>query len=174
MKKAKVKTWSKMTVVEKRKAIAADVIANIKNQILVITKADYCTLNISANSRKEFQQQLKTKRSCKVCAMGALMASDIINRNNALFLAGWDGDDVVSRLKNIFSEHQLRLIETAFEKSVIESLSTLYDDETDDITDLARNAIKFGSKYTDNKNRLVAIMNNIIADPKGLFNPYNK
>ncbi len=169
MKKEIKKSWSRMTKVEKRKSIASDVILQIKSKILNAKSGDYCDLNISYDSdSKEFQKNLGTiKNSCQACAMGSMMAADIISRNN--YSGFWDSNSIIIRFKNIFSEFQLRLIETSFELEVIEREMEKLQDFDGNPTEISKKAIKFGSKYKNENNRLIAIMNNIIEDPKGLF-----
>ena len=64
-------------------------------------------------------------------------------------------------LSKIFPTGQLRLIELAFE----EGSGAFYSDcDTDDA------AVKFGRKFRSKKGRLLAIMENIVAN-KGTFKP---
>lgn len=169
------KPWSKMTKVEKRKSIAKDVIFNVRKKIIEPANCEYGMVNFDTFhlSSKEFQSNLKTY-GCKACAMGALMAADIINRNNRD--SNWMDYDIIKRFEGLFSEFQLRLIETAFEGCVITDVDDRlrawrWDDQSGmlDDTEIAKKAIKFGNKYEDSNKRLIAIMNNIIKDPNGLF-----
>lgn len=171
------KPWSRLSKIEKRKEIAKDVIFNIKSKIILADTSSYCSLNIEGGwdlSGKEFQQALGQKNSCNACAMGAMMASDIIKRNN--FNDGsWNDTKIISRFHGLFSEFQLRLIETAFEMFVVcgvgNKLTDYLDafDKQDNLTDIAIKAIRFGRKYNNENNRLIAIMNNIIDSKEGLF-----
>lgn len=174
----KKKSWSRMNKIEKRKAIAADVIANIKANTIVPRHAGYCRLNDNIFSgkttSKKFQEKLKQPRSCQACAMGSMMAVDIMSRNN--FNRAWEGEDIIKRFKGLFSELQLRLIETAFEKENIEDVDGKlrtgginYSTWSYTLTDLGNKAVKLGKRFKNPSNRLIAIMNNIITSEKGLF-----
>lgn len=175
MKKQIKKSWSRMSKIEKRKAIASDVIAQIRSKILNASSGDYCSLdpkigNIRKrkSNGKKFQQLLATiEYSCSACAMGSMMAVDIMARNN--HVGYWNSAHIIKRFKGLFSELQLRLIETAFEREVVEVDLIELKDNNRQTTKIAKEAIRLGKRYKNENNRLIAIMNNIIEDPKGLF-----
>jgi hypothetical protein len=169
------KAFSKMTKAEKRVAIAKDVLIQIKKGISIPTKDNYfgglsgkiCNLTY----KKEELQNILPESKCEVCAKGALFIADIlrrdnfqIDRNTYLY-----GSDIHRRLTDIFTRNQMDLIETAFEKNVVED-----DNEYLYIhyrkTEIAAAAISFGSKYSTEKTRLIGIMNNIIKN-NGTFIP---
>jgi len=161
------KTWSKMTKVEKRKTLAQDVISQIKAQWIKPEQGFYCSLSASVDEAN-LQKDLQQKGACKVCAMGSLMVASII-KTNKFYNNWWDDEDIEDRLNNVFSVPHLRLIETAFEGRVYSYLPELINKDRTDLSDIVKKAIKFGEKYKIDKNRLIAIMNNIINDENGKF-----
>lgn len=104
--------------------------------------------------------------------MGGLMASMIIKNNK--FKGEWNSLDIVYKLKNIFSEEHLRLIEAAFEKSLIDhTLVDLYNEESKQNEEIVNIAISFGRNYIkSSEERFIAIMENIINDENGKFLSY--
>lgn len=165
------KDWSQMTDIEQRKTLAQDAILHTRSQFFVIEEGKYCYIhpNINQNNLKESLKQVK---SCQVCAMGGLMASMIIKNNE--FKGEWNSLDIVYKLKNIFSEEHLRLIEAAFEKSLIDhTLVDLYNEESKQNEEIVNIAISFGRNYIkSSEERFIAIMENIINDENGKFLSY--
>jgi hypothetical protein len=162
------KCWSKLSKVNKRKALAWDVIYQVNVKKVKASPGNYCPNDIELDYKVESQKILSsTDNSCKVCAMGALMTVDILNRNS--FKGAWSGFTIEHRFDGIFSQFQLRLIETAFEQGIVKTITGLYDYSRHRETPIAKKAIAFGRKFRNNNNRLIAIMNNIIEDEKGLF-----
>lgn len=163
------KIWSKMTIVEKRKTLAQDVINQVDLGWIIPARGVYCNVSIKAHIKNDLQKGLQQKNSCNVCAMGALMASSIIKTNN--FNTSWCSTDIIYRLNSIFSKSHLRLIEAAFEKDLIHKSGTKgLVDNNGNYTDIVKKAIILGKQqYKSNKSRLKAIMKNIIQDEKGKF-----
>lgn len=155
------KPWSKMTVVEKRKTLAQDVILQTKAKFINPTQGEYCNLNVDTDN---LQKDLQQKGACDVCAMGSLMVASIIKTNK--FYGSWTDDNIVDRLEKVFSEGHLRLIECAFEGKIIAGAGVLYNDENEAIVD---RAYDLNNKYFSEDTRLIAIMRNIIKDPNGKF-----
>lgn len=158
------KSWSKMTKIEKRKTLAQDVILHIKSKYIIPQLKYYCDIDDNIVNLDNLQEDLQKKNACNVCAMGSLMVASIIKTNK--FDNYWDDYQIIDRLKGVFSEAHLRLIETAFEKKIIDK-DLLTDNYREPIS-IAQEAIKFGKKYLIN-NRIIAIMKNIISDKKGKF-----
>ena len=96
--------------------------------------------------------------TCAGCAMGGMFAS-LIRRTNgvtvgATQLAGFG--DIAYAMRDIFDKVQLRLIEAAFERRV-------------NACDIDRAAAgRWGSKFDNEADRLLAIMRNIVRN-KGEF-----
>jgi hypothetical protein len=170
------KTFSKMTKAEKRVAIAKDVLIQIKKGISIPTTDNYfgglsgkiCNLTYE----KEELQNILPESKCEVCAKGALFIADILRRDNFQIDRNTNiyGGTIHKRLTDIFTRNQLDLIETAFEKNVIEDENKYLVINYVERTEVAKAAIRFGRRYTTEKNRLIGIMNNIIKN-KGIFIP---
>ena len=115
----------------------------------------------------------KSTEKCQVCAKGALFAVKALNYNNCKVdknIIDFDVDeyDVIEALDGIFSEHQLDLIENAFEVEMIQ-------DDTDtkkEYGELLRAAYMYRRSETGNKldaeTRLHLIMENIVKH-RGTF-----
>lgn len=113
----------------------------------------------------------EVQKHCKVCARGALVLSkarlfnevplmDYVKSNDTIRLFQYDTTDL---LKDVWDEEQLDLIEAAFEGD-----PTLLASDVD--RDLIDEAVVFGGNYDTRKDRLAAIMENIIEN-NGVFVP---
>lgn len=179
--KANNKAFDKATPAQKRVIIAEDVIIQLSSKRLKAEAGIYFDSKAIQNKLNdvggEFELQgliKETTEPCKVCGIGALFACEVI-RNDNFKVNGSDeiaydihADNIKDRLKGIFNGDQLDLIETAFEKRVINDNRLLEGWHGN--TELADIAIDFGRKYESDKNRLIAIMKNIIKN-KGTFKP---
>jgi len=153
---------------EQRLAIAKDVIANIE-MIHHVAKGHYFVgevgdIDLTADPQAEID---KIAGRCTVCALGALFISAIrqfnevkmcdityVSQNRSLFFT--NNPSLRFRLATFFDRGQLALIEAAFE-----CWST---------SDGGTAARDLGKKYLDPKQRLIAIMQNIITND-GDFKP---
>lgn len=160
------KPWSKMTIVEKRKTLAQDTILHILDGAIKPTRGDYCQLDSTKVDTDNLQEDLKKKGACDVCAMGGLMVASIIRTNK--FHGTWNEDTIEARLKGTYSRGHLRLIETAFEGWIVNGHDLLNDEKGKKLP-ITKEAIKFRKGLGTSKPRLIAIMENIIADPNGKF-----
>lgn len=95
---------------------------------------------------------------CAACALGAVFACSVERLGGVYDFWNMSSNKMVAKLEPFFSGDQLRLIECAFEKFI---------DNPADPTGAAR---EFGERYDNPKPRMVAIMENIIAN-KGTFIP---
>jgi hypothetical protein len=155
-----------MTRVEKRKAIARDALAWIQTGALVPEQGCYLrpisagACNILANvAAADTQLRDLALGPCEVCAVGALVAAKAC-RFDRVSVGAWRdmtyhyGSGAFGAiLGEFFSVRQCRRIEGAFEG---------WDEESPD---------QFVRRYPSAKDRLVAILKRIIADPKGEFHP---
>lgn len=159
-----IKSWSKLSKVNKRKALAWDVIQQVKIGKIVPVEGLYTDIKIETGDTKTQLQKLET---CTVCAMGSLMVCDILNRNN--FKNNWSGEEIEDRFEGVFSRYQLRLIETAFEGFLVDDVNKKLSDEHF----MVAKAIKFHENkynYLDRtEGLLISIMKNILKDKNGLF-----
>lgn len=112
------------------------------------------------------------EKTCSVCAIGSIFLSYIRLKNKVPLdfltpscFSGYTCDKkaMLTKLRDAFSTNQMNLIEAAFEMMSIE-LECNYDADS-----LAR-ALAFGSRYTDDKKRLRAILLNVVKN-NGEFKP---
>jgi hypothetical protein len=158
--------------------VAMDVLESLGT--LHVERGQFCYSEVPVKEEKTAKKTAQVlKKTCQVCAVGALFLSTVAMKNKFEFKLDPDGidldfsvKDLINRLLPVFPAEQLFLIENAFETGG-GSFSTPYDSKyflglTDlQIEDLAPSnaaAIKFGSKYKTDKGRLKAILNNIIAN----------
>ena len=124
-----------------------------------------------------------TIQQCSCCALGGMFMSCTLYNNNTtvedLCYAGADIGDVIleedddslpNGLNKFFSVAQLKLIEQTFEGNQ-GAINSSMDDGTGEIIDkFSPKAEAFYTKYKKPKDRLIAIMQNII-DNNGTFKP---
>jgi len=123
-------------------------------------------------------------QQCSCCALGGMfMSCTLYNNNTTLENLGYAGDDIGNALykgsepgslsnglDKFFSVAQLRLIEQTFEgdNGVVNSGS---DDETgEEFNKFSPKSEAFYTKYKKPKDRLIAIMQNIVKN-NGTFKP---
>lgn len=120
---------------------------------------------VVARSDDSFKKLFKERKeiTCTVCALGAAFVS-LININNRCS----NGDviniaieDMFDRLEKVFGQHNIGLMETAFE---IEPMRFAMGLSPVDI----EAAIEYGEQYEDDEERLRMIMRNVIRN-KGDF-----
>lgn len=154
-------------------AVAKDVLQmlaeenNIQVQTGYYLSSEYKPIDLEGDLKDVLPKM--TNAGCRVCAIGALLLSKARLYNQVplrkIFyrtFSRWDCEEIaagrcifIELLTEIFSQRTLDLIEAAFEKSG-GSDKYLYG------------AINFGTQYKDDKERLIAIMHNII-DHEGEF-----
>jgi hypothetical protein len=161
----------KLPLPQARVEIAKDVLAAIDLGVL-LPKAHNAYVFLSYKpQRGEFDLRKafgkKLIKDCEVCGIGALFIAkvgrlDAVKAGGALGNARFDGDYVREQLLTFFSTRQLALIECAFE----------YDDgDHPRLTpDEVYNAVLFGVEHINERERMRAIMQNII-DNHGEFCP---
>ncbi len=172
--------FKKATKAQKRVMIAKDVLAQIKDKRYsalqnswVVARYKYGFMPDNESGVQELFAHKKIKH-CKVCALGGLFMS-CINLNNSTTHADfsvesenigkmiWKNEKFSNGLDKFFTKLQLRLIEFYFECGEgffsAPNLCVHYD-----------RAELFYNKYPNHKNRLKAIMKNIIKN-NGTFVP---
>lgn len=120
----------------------------------------------------------KAWKPCDVCALGALFVAHVDKRNEVQLFGDTDQfnqnrSQLASRLRDYFSTLQLHLIEAAYERRLTWNETDSERREikaTPGIDVMVRSAIDFGDKIDDRRKRLIAIMQNIIAN-NGKFCP---
>jgi hypothetical protein len=181
------KKFADMTPKNKRIAIAKDVLTQLAAKKLRAAHGIY--LEVVADG--EFTAEEMLRKPCTVCALGGLFVactnkvpSEINSDELGLSTDNYDGftetvlngdsDSMKPRMQAYFTREQLRLIEHAFEKRVIETV----DENNDEYTELElaeyweknSRAMKFKPKVVSPNNRLKAIMENVIEN-NGTFVP---
>lgn len=178
----KQKQFSKMSIVEKRIAIAKDVIARIKLNQFIPEQGVFCVVDGSSlrgfegttdkgEPISEVCDIVNSKQPCQVCAKGGLFMSYIGYVDNFKIEDLHYGTKASVSLKStemkslskIFSQKQLSLIETTFEGSSYSWNLELSDTEKEKCNN-------FEGEFYDDSNRLIGIMRNIIRN-KGTFKP---
>lgn len=181
------KAFEGKTNAEKRVLIAKDVLQQIRKGFFVPERKGFVNINTlggttlySPLSGSEEEQNVREllmagSTGCECCALGGLMLSCTLFNNKTmtsdsdLFYIG-DGINAGHTFSNglteIFDRCQLELIENAYELG-----RGYFKYFVCKSSDMERNkAIKFGQKYVEPKDRLRAIMKNIIKN-KGDFIP---
>lgn len=164
-------TFNSLTASQKRVAIAKDVLKQIKLGVFRAKTQSYIDFN-GYNSMPDTSISLQKviedrKIECKVCAKGALFCSLVVFKNKIdIRGAYWLTEgDIVSRFKGIFSEHQLDMIENAFERKMINTHGNERKNEQ------LRKSVNFGNTHGESdEETLIAIMKNIVKN-SGEFKP---
>ena len=178
----------------KRVMIAKDVLEQLDTRWLkarrnswLISESNLLTDHYITEHTKntDLQEEILKLPSCTACAVGAMFAC-AVRRADDLTLEdmrykspdgsyvspyadfGWDG--LVRYLSRWFSYGQLKMIEHAFERG--SGGSGLSDEEFSDPDFMINHnaSVVFGSKFVNDTERMVAIMQNIIKH-KGEFRP---
>lgn len=147
------------TTKEQRKmarAVAKDVILQLKNKMFIVEGGSFLKYPSSVYCDDIKTAARETIKNCRVCAKGAMFVSRALLFNECKF-----GDSVSWQVGNDFGRLNSDLIEGAFEKCNPLSGNT---------TGLQDFAIKFGKRYKSDRNRLKAIMQNVL-DNGGVFRP---
>lgn len=175
--KRRNKLFKNATKPQKRVLIAKDVIQQINLGRIIPKSMSWVDFD-SSFKQGSVRDHLLGKEECKACALGGIFASCTLFNNETTFEKdrdfledlGFSIFDYNKKPKNgmmsIFSKSQLKLIEFAFEEGDGWCLVT-------DACDPAKSelsAIDFGKKFSNSKDRMVAIMENIIKN-NGLFKP---
>lgn len=146
-----------MTPEQKRVHIAQDTMQQIQKGWITVQRGTY--LDWDGGDDYEPGEE------CRACALGSIFAACIARPELKLKAEpGYEGDDNEQRvaLSPYFSEEQLMLIESAFEMDDF----TYGDDGWED-------AVDFGRMFNNDKDRLLAILQNII-DNNGEFVPHGR
>jgi len=156
--------FNKMTKMQKRVAIAEDVIASVKAFKFRASPGTY--FNVINNEVRTSDPQAIIQHEetiCNVCAIGAIFASKVKIGNKCTLDIDQELPDrsIIPNIKSIFSEKELRIIETAFEGDAQSNIVN------DDEEEKARRWYDKNYPRDDDK-RLIAIMKNIIKN-KGKF-----
>ncbi len=151
----------------KRKAIARDVLEQLKAKAYLATPGTYFRLDDALStdeslglgvSSSELQEKLNGGERCSVCAVGAAFASRSRLGNRVSYDKG-----IHDSLLGAFSKQQIDMLESAFEQT---AMITYYSVDHDDID----RAVRFGCRFRNDTNRMRAIFQNVL-DNDGEFVP---
>lgn len=149
---------------EKRRAVAQDVLERLARKQLIPERGWWVQTrcgdwNVDAGA--DLQSFLNDANvTCTVCAIGGAIVAlahfeDAISVGEACF------KNVQHRLFGLLGEEQTRLMECAFEEGGGDNLAAGLD--------LRYEAVSFGLRYPDAKDRFTAIWTAIANHPEGLF-----
>jgi hypothetical protein len=172
--------FDKASAAQKRVLIARDVIARVKAKTYTPVTQSWVKIEEDNAEDSSLQKALIEKTvKCNCCALGGLMLScvafkdqmEIDEAESSLdFSVVWE-EVSESQIGNYFSSKQLQLIEGAFERGEgffrpKDSFNPEWDDEDGSFIggETFKRAIAFGEKYKSEKDRLIAIMENIIEN----------
>jgi len=176
------KPFDEIPIHLQRVRVAQDVIAQLSIARYKAVKGAYINrLCTHAESHEDVKDNFEKIHSCEVCGLGACLLSIVKYKNTLrfydLYHASNEGNFshnwYIKNLLSLFSPSQLFLIELAFEKSSrIMFMARSYDHFIDQHVSPQDkgSAFVFGWKYGEDKDRLIAIMQNII-DNAGTFKP---
>lgn len=174
-----VERFNSLPKAEQRVLIAKDVIAQINIGKYKANTGNYIQDLKVSNSilNKDARKHINEIKSCEVCALGGCLISAVKFKNTLTVNQLKDLHDVLNDrispqgklITSVFTKKQLQMIETAFEKGFSLWADAINDDNylTGDVYD---KCTEFGYKYDKDKDRLLAIMKNIVTN-KGTFKP---
>jgi hypothetical protein len=160
------------TVAQKRVLIAKDVLKLISEDKVDIKKGNFIVVPLISEEVGECQANKAVeegKVKCTVCAKGSLFLGHVYRTNNIIvddLDTGNGSNEIANRLKNVFTEKQLDLIETAFEGEYYNwnGKSLLNEKEEQKALEF------FENSHFNPTERLKAILKNIISN-SGTFKP---
>ena len=157
MVKKKAKLSANLTPAEMRVLIAQDVIDRVNAGRIRPVIGYYLRKHTTVDSLLE-------ARTCQVCAMGAMFVAhiarfDAVDDLQVAAVERGGGSTICDTLGGYFSVTQLRMIEAAFE------LRSYWLGNDDTIR-----CCEFGRQFKNKRDRLVAILQNVI-DHGGKFKP---
>jgi hypothetical protein len=169
-----MKKFEELSIPLQKKRIVRDAIAQIQAGVIVPTEGEYFYLP-DTHGEKDLQTILKRGETytCEACAKGSLFASCVISTNEVSTRDSLGSESFQSnKLKKWFSYLELDMIETAFEKEIITDNEGALRNEYGNENTLAKSCVRFGKRFKSDKNRLLAILNNILKN--GTFKPDKK
>jgi hypothetical protein len=156
--------------------LAKDVLARIKNKQIIPERTYFYASDlpfINADLKDVYESHFEKNNACNACALGALFIAEIIQKDN-FPRKGLNLTNFTKRIVDVIGEEQAILIETAFEVGGDEiwcNEERLQEKRNHLILNGKWDqAIKFGRSYTYKRERMRAIMNNIIKN-EGEFIP---
>lgn len=169
---------------QKRVLIATDALAQIELGNWKPTERVYWAPTVDPKGAKD--NPVRYSNGCQVCALGACFISSFVRTPHdtadlrtrsygyqgrefgVLSGAGEASQALGSRLLQFFDEKTIGLMEIAFEGAT--DISPMAEDTYQHFTEEASDAIAWGKQHSTPKERLVAILRNVI-DNCGEFKP---
>ena len=181
-----MKKFKDLTEKQQRVRIIKDAIAQIKLKNFKISTGNYLKFPVGTDGNTYYPtdtesiQKTLTERKCECCAKGAVFAACVLNVNKVYGKDDYGNEDFQKKkLRKWFKPLELDMMETAFEGRVCEDSTDklqaqtgaedYWGDQEWEPTGLGKECIKFGSKYKNPRNRLMAILENILEF--GTFKP---
>lgn len=175
-----MKKFENQSASEKRVSIAKDVLKQILQEKIIVQRGDYIdfTFNKPCGVDTRLLESIKKAESCTVCAIGATLisllnksGSDIPRNKVDLYQPKYSSKEVKKHL-SVFGPKQLYMIEYAFEGRGQTSVAKhFYGYKAVGLpSSTFEKLAKYLVTYASDRERLVAIMQNIIEN-KGTFNP---
>lgn len=174
------KEFRKLSKEKQRIAICQDALQQIQKGIFIPTERTYVQDGVFSDliGETETQQCLLTSNTrCQACALGSLFLSGVRFKNSVSGneLEEYDNYGIKNYFNGLFDSSNLSLVECAFEKDEAFASGAYqrvynYDTSKYVIHEITIKAIDFGKKYKKPKERLVAILKNMIKN-KGVFKP---
>lgn len=181
-KSKKALPFEALSVGRQRTRIIKDAISQINTNKFKIRQGRYMiSLDSEGNDDsygppRDLQTLLLRKDNtpvCQVCAKGALFASCVINTDKVKTSQEFEQEKFLKgKLSTWFSDKELDMIETAFEKRPIvdnNRVIFIYRGGAKYKTELGKKCVEFGKKYKKPTDRLLAILNNVLEN--GTFKP---
>jgi len=173
--------FNKLSRQEKAVLVAKDVLAQLKTKRYTANAGSYIKDTIKEDFKGSIQKNFNKIKECKVCALGACLLSSTklgnILTTDDLYLSDYssvgvsdlDNKNIKKLLKSIFTPSQMYLIESAFEGFSYDSDRVAVDIFKQKCNDKIEHVVNsFHRKYDNDKERLIAIMENIISN-NGVF-----
>lgn len=182
--KTKKVPFSKLSKPEKRVAIAKDVLSEMKRKYIPVAGVYIHYMEFikgvedSDMESQDIQSNFKKIKECNVCALGACLMSATKFANKLNFCDIGDSvehlnNDKVKKLFNsLFTPLQLLMIEIAFEGNGggDRFAVDVFGLDKYEFIDIVNECDSFHQRYKNDRNRMTAIMKNIIEN-KGEFKP---
>lgn len=177
----KFQKFNKLPKARQRRLILLDVLRQIKLPKTCVTTGTYCDIRLPevdpfAGDKytplpvTELHTLLPKIERCSVCAKGALFLSTVAKSNDFMVHDPQGRVTVhhagmLHKLKSIWPEKNLALVECAFEKDGRFGIDNIVCSDAE----IAR-AVTFGEAFEDDTARLSAIVRNMLKN-NGLFKP---
>lgn len=166
-KKSRLKPFEELTIPQQKNRIVKDAISQITMKNINPTEGHYLKFSTFPEPNESLQDIFSSgENKCIACAKGAIFASCVLNVNK-VYSEDPYGEEYFIKEKLIkwFTPLELDMIETAFERFVVsDDENKLEHPEGFYPYDLGEKCIKFGKRYKNPKNRLLAILNNILEN----------